>query len=126
MIILFLIGIVLAFTTQAVAAERPNFIIIYTDDQGYEDVGCFGSPDINTPNLDQMAQEGTRLTNFYVSAPICSASRAALLTGCYSRAPSCAATTSTTSITTVTAVPGSTWIPQAPTWSWRTTLSTMS
>ena len=62
----------------------PNIVIIFTDDQGYEDLGCFGSPDIQTPFIDQMAQEGNRFTNFYVSQGVCSASRASLLTGCYS------------------------------------------
>lgn len=70
--------------TNAAAAERPpNFILIFTDDQGYRDVGCFGSPDIRTPNLDRMAKEGMKFTDFYVAAPVCSASRAALMTGCY-------------------------------------------
>jgi arylsulfatase A len=62
---------------------KPNFIIIFTDDQGYQDVGCFGSPNINTPNLDRMADEGMKFTDFYVAASVCSPSRAALLTGCY-------------------------------------------
>ncbi|MHC4543747.1 MAG: sulfatase-like hydrolase/transferase [Planctomycetota bacterium] len=62
---------------------KPNFIIIFTDDQGYQDVGCFGSPNINTPNLDRMAVEGTKFTDFYSAASVCSPSRAALLTGCY-------------------------------------------
>ena len=62
---------------------KPNFIIIFTDDQGYQDVGCFGSPNINTPNLDHMAFEGMKFTDFYSAASICSPSRAALLTGCY-------------------------------------------
>lgn len=62
----------------------PNIVIIFTDDQGYQDLGCFGSPDIRTPHIDQMASEGARLTNFYVSQGVCSASRASLLTGCYS------------------------------------------
>lgn len=63
--------------------RTPNVVIIFTDDQGYQDVGCFGSPNISTPNLDKMAAEGARFTNFYVSQPVCSASRASLLTGCY-------------------------------------------
>jgi arylsulfatase A-like enzyme len=63
--------------------KRPNVIIIFTDDQGYQDVGCFGSPNIRTPNLDRMAAEGMRFTDFYVAASVCSPSRAALMTGCY-------------------------------------------
>lgn len=63
--------------------ERPNIIIIFTDDQGYQDVGAFGSPDIQTPHLDRMAAEGVRFTNFHVAQAVCSASRAALLTGSY-------------------------------------------
>ncbi len=61
----------------------PNIIIIFTDDQGYQDLGCYGSPDILTPHLDGMAREGARFTNFYAAQAVCSASRAALLTGCY-------------------------------------------
>jgi arylsulfatase A-like enzyme len=61
----------------------PNIVLIFTDDQGYNDLGIFGSPDILTPNLDQMAKEGVRFTNFYVAQAVCSASRAALLTGTY-------------------------------------------
>ena len=62
---------------------QPNFVIIFADDQGYQDVGCFGSPDIETPNLDRMAAEGMKFTDFYSAAAICSPSRAALMTGCY-------------------------------------------
>ena len=73
----------LAATTLAHAeATRPNFVIIFTDDQGYQDVGCFGSPDIRTPRLDEMAQQGMKFTSFYAQ-PICGPSRAALMTGCY-------------------------------------------
>jgi len=62
--------------------EPPNFIIIFTDDQGYQDLGCFGSPDIQTPNVDKLAQEGMKFTDFYAQ-PLCGPSRTALLTGCY-------------------------------------------
>jgi len=65
------------------AGSKPNFIIIFTDDQGYNDLGCFGSKTIQTPNLDQLAKEGRKLTSFYVASPVCSPSRTALLTGCY-------------------------------------------
>jgi len=65
------------------AHDKPNFIIILTDDQGYNDVGSFGSPDIKTPNFDRMAREGTRFTSAYVGAPVCGPSRAALMTGSY-------------------------------------------
>jgi len=69
--------------SRAAESPRPNFVVILTDDQGYHDVGCFGSSDIKTPNLDRMAREGMRFTDFYVGQPVCTASRAALLTGCY-------------------------------------------
>ena len=63
--------------------RKPNFVIIFTDDQGYADVGCFGAEGFETPNLDRMAAEGAKFTDFYAAAPVCSPSRAALLTGCY-------------------------------------------
>ena len=73
-----------AFSNPIQADERkPNFILIFTDDQGYNDLGCFGSPNIKTPRIDQMAAEGIRFTSFYSGAAICTPSRAALLTGCY-------------------------------------------
>jgi arylsulfatase len=67
----------------AAAARQPNVIVIFTDDLGYADVGCFGAKGFETPNLDQLAREGSRFTNFHVAQPVCSASRAGLLTGCY-------------------------------------------
>ncbi|MHB8519182.1 MAG: sulfatase family protein [Limisphaerales bacterium] len=83
-----MVGAVLALfaaigIVSAADKPKPNFVIIFTDDQGYQDVGCFGSPDIQTPNLDRMAAEGVRFTDFYVGQPVCSASRTALLTGCF-------------------------------------------
>lgn len=65
------------------AAGPPNFVIIFTDDQGYGDLGCFGSQTIETPHIDRMANEGRRFTNFLVASSVCTPSRAALLTGCY-------------------------------------------
>jgi len=64
-------------------ADKPNFVIIFTDDQGYADVGCFGAEGFETPNLDHMATEGAKFTSFYSAAPVCTPARAALLTGCY-------------------------------------------
>ena len=68
--------------TDIAPAERPNFIIIFTDDQGYGDLGIFGASDFATPNIDQLAREGMVFTDFYAQ-PVCGPSRAALLTGCY-------------------------------------------
>ena len=75
--------IILSLGLLAGAAEKPNFIIIFTDDQGYGDLGCFGSTKIKTPNIDSLAKEGRKFTSFMVASPVCSPSRAALLTGCY-------------------------------------------
>jgi arylsulfatase A-like enzyme len=65
------------------AVDKPNFIVIFTDDQGYADVGCFGAEGFMTPNIDQMAAQGAKFTSFYSAAPVCTPARAALLTGCY-------------------------------------------
>src|SRR6056297_2873878 len=65
------------------AEERPNFIIIYCDDLGYNDIGPFGSENHRTPNLDRMAAEGRIFTDFYVTSGVCSPSRASLMTGSY-------------------------------------------
>lgn len=85
-VVLLLVAIISSSCSEIASNEKndkPNIIIIFTDDQGYQDVGVFGSPNIETPNLDQMAKEGARLTNFYAAQAVCSASRAGLLTGCY-------------------------------------------
>lgn len=66
---------------SSAAAGKPNVIIIFADDLGYGDLGCYGSPVIRTPNLDRMAAEGVRFTDFYCAAEVCTPSRAALLTG---------------------------------------------
>jgi len=68
---------------QISAADKPNIIVIYADDLGYGDLGCYGHPTIRTPNLDRMAAEGMRFTDFYSAAEVCTPSRAALLTGRY-------------------------------------------
>ena len=69
---------------SAAVAEQPNFIFILADDMGYGDIGPFGSKKNRTPNLDRMAREGMKLTSFY-AAPVCTPSRAQILTGCYAK-----------------------------------------
>jgi len=63
--------------------HKPNVIIVFIDDEGYGDVGCYGATGFDTPHLDQMASKGMRFTNFYSAQPVCSASRAGIMTGCY-------------------------------------------
>jgi arylsulfatase len=76
----------LLWSCAAYAAQlpaRPNIVLIFTDDQGYGDVGCYGAKGFKTTNLDRLAAEGTRFTSFCVAQPVCTASRAALMSGCY-------------------------------------------
>ena len=73
----------LLFASPVLAADAPNIVLIFTDDQGYADVGCFGAKGFQTPNLDKLAKQGVKLMDFHVSQPVCSASRTSLLTGCY-------------------------------------------
>ncbi len=68
---------------QAQKPDRPNIVLIYADDLGYGDLGTYGATQFQTPNLDQLAADGMRFTNFEVAQAVCSASRAAMLTGCY-------------------------------------------
>ena len=69
------------FFTLTCFAKPPNVIIMFMDDMGYADIGAFGAKDYPTPNLDRMAKEGRKFTDFYVTQAVCSASRAGLLTG---------------------------------------------
>lgn len=83
-----MVGLLIGFLGTAAAwflpaAERPNVILIVADDLGYGDLGCYGADDIPTPHIDRLARSGWRLTSFYVSQPVCTASRASLLSGCY-------------------------------------------
>jgi len=81
---LFLLLLLFAFSCQEPNKNQlPNIVLIFTDDQGYGDVGVYGATGYITPNIDRMAAQGMRFTNFYSAQPVCSASRAGLLTGCY-------------------------------------------
>lgn len=80
------LGVMLVLSAMASAADTqppPNVVIIFADDLGYGDLGCYGATPGHTPNLDRMAKTGVRFTDFYAAQPVCSASRAGLLTGCY-------------------------------------------
>ncbi|MCK4959431.1 MAG: sulfatase-like hydrolase/transferase, partial [Planctomycetes bacterium] len=83
LVVLLCLAPVVSFGKADPVAGRPNVVIIFMDDMGYADVGCYGAVGFETPNMDRMAEEGLRLTDFYVAAPVCTPSRAALLTGCY-------------------------------------------
>ena len=71
------------FLAVSSGEQRPNIVLILSDDLGYHDLGCYGHPKIKTPVIDQLAQEGVRLTSFYSGATVCTPSRMALLTGSY-------------------------------------------
>lgn len=73
----------LPFPSKATVSEKPNIVFILADDLGYADLSCYGATQIKTPNLDKMAKEGVRFTNFYAPAGVCTPSRASLMTGCY-------------------------------------------
>ncbi|MBL6829566.1 MAG: sulfatase-like hydrolase/transferase, partial [Puniceicoccaceae bacterium] len=79
----YLVYIAAGLLTCSLLGKTPNLIIILTDDQGYNDVGFNGCSDIPTPHLDQLAANGVRFTDGYVSYPVCGPSRAGLLTGRY-------------------------------------------
>ena len=84
--ILFLIAIPVGLGSASAEepdSEKPNILVIFIDDMGFADPGCFGNPLVDTPHIDSLAAEGIMLTNFYVNSPICSASRVALTTGQY-------------------------------------------
>jgi arylsulfatase A-like enzyme len=70
---------------RAAKSAQPNFVVVFTDDQGYGDLGCFGATRFKTPNIDRMAAEGVRFTDFHSSSPVCTPSRASLMTGCYAQ-----------------------------------------
>jgi len=70
---------------SAAPAPKPNVIVIYADDQGYGDLSCYGATKLKTPNIDRMAAEGMKFTDFYVTAPVCTPTRSSLMTGCYPR-----------------------------------------
>jgi arylsulfatase A-like enzyme len=81
---LFVTVLIAFLPLETLAADRPpNVVILFVDDMGYGDLSCYGAKGYHTPNLDRMASEGMKFTDFYVGQAVCSASRAALLTGCY-------------------------------------------
>jgi arylsulfatase A-like enzyme len=75
----------LAGGASAKPLQKPNFVVIFCDDLGYGDLGCYGSTKNRTPHIDRLSQEGMRFTDFYSSSPVCTPSRASLMTGCYPR-----------------------------------------
>jgi arylsulfatase A len=80
-----LVVLLLSLASRIAAAEKPNIVLIFVDNLGSGDIGCFGSKLHRTPNIDRLAAEGTKFTSFYVASGVCTPSRAALMTGCYPR-----------------------------------------
>ena len=78
-----LAGAFLLLTAICAAAERPNFVFILVDDLGWRDLGCYGSTLHDTPNLDSLAESGMRFTSAYAACPVCSPTRASIMTGKY-------------------------------------------
>ena len=85
LILLFTLFCFAATRSPALATEGPNILFIFVDDQGTYDLGCYGATEVRTPRIDALAKEGVRFTDYYAAAPICSPSRAGLLTGRYPR-----------------------------------------
>jgi arylsulfatase A-like enzyme len=79
------LAVLASLPSPPLAAATPNIVFILVDDQGYYDLGCYGATEFKTPNIDALAARGIRFTDYYAAAPICSPSRAGLLTGCYPR-----------------------------------------
>lgn len=82
---LFVILCIAQFSCVRQNQKPPNIVLVFVDDQGYADLGCYGAHGFRTPNIDKLAEDGIRFTSFYVSEAVCSASRASLLTGCYAQ-----------------------------------------
>src|SRR5436309_12769541 len=80
---LFILAAIVGILSHGAEPLRPNVVLILADDLGYADVGVYGAQGFATPNIDRLAREGIRFTDFHVAQGVCSASRAALMTGCY-------------------------------------------
>lgn len=79
------IGLLVSLSVGLIAKKQPNILFVFVDDQGYYDLSCYGATEVETTRIDRLAEEGIRFTDYYSAAPICSPSRAGLLTGCYPR-----------------------------------------
>src|SRR5262245_32343320 len=83
LVVLVLAASAVSMPAQSPRVERPNIVLIMTDDAGYGDFGVYGAPDIRTPHIDSLARDGVKLTDFYANGPTCSPTRAGLITGRY-------------------------------------------